>query len=88
VYEQWLDSVREILEDPNSDALSFWAILKPTSLHEEVYVYTPKGDMKILPKGATALDFAFNIHTDIGYHCTAVKVNDKLVPMGYKLQEW
>jgi GTP pyrophosphokinase len=49
-------------------------------------VYTPKGDLKILPKGATALDFAFNIHSEIGYHCQAVKINNKLVPMGYKLQ--
>ena len=55
-------------------------------MQEEVYVYTPKGDMKILPKGATALDFAFSIHTDVGYHCSAVKVNNKLVPMGYELQ--
>ena len=54
--------------------------------NEEVYVYTPKGDMRILPKGATALDFAFSIHTDIGYHCTAIKVNEGIKPMGYKLK--
>lgn len=86
VYERWLDSVREILEDPNSDAVEFLGDFKNNSLfNEEVYVYTPNGDMKILPKGATALDFAFSIHTDVGYHCTAIKVNNKLVPMGYKL---
>ncbi|MDX1665754.1 MAG: RelA/SpoT family protein [Saprospiraceae bacterium] len=87
VYERWLDSVREILEDPNSDAVEFIGDFKANNLfNEEVYVYTPKGDMKILPKGSTALDFAFGIHTDIGYHCSAVKVNNKLVPMGYKLK--
>jgi len=57
-----------------------------TLFNEEVYVYTPKGDMKILPKGATALDFAFSIHTDIGYHCVSIKVNNKLAPLGYELQ--
>lgn len=87
VYERWLDSVREVLDDPNSDAIEFMSDFKNNSLfQEEVYVYTPKGDMKMLPKGATALDFAFNIHTDIGYHCISIKVNNKLVPMGYKLE--
>ena len=87
VYERWLDSVREILEDPNSDAIEFLVDFKANTLFsEEVYVYTPKGDMKILPKGATALDFAFSIHTDIGYHCVSIKVNNKLAPLGYELQ--
>ena len=87
VYERWLDSVREILEDPNSDAVEFLGDFKANNLfNEEVYVYTPVGDMKILPKGSTALDFAFSIHTDVGYHCASIKVNKKLVPMGYKLR--
>ncbi|MEL6637492.1 MAG: RelA/SpoT family protein [Bacteroidota bacterium] len=86
VYDNWLDSVREILENSDSDAMEFLSDFKTNLFKEEVYVYTPKGDMKILPKGATALDFAFSIHTDIGYHCAAIKVNNKLVPMGYKLQ--
>ncbi|PHN03914.1 RelA/SpoT family protein [Flavilitoribacter nigricans] len=87
VYERWLDNVREILEDPNSDAVEFLGDFRANNLFtEEVFVYTPTGDMKILPSGATALDFAFSIHTDIGYHCTAIKVNNRLVPMGYKLQ--
>lgn len=87
VYERWLDSVREILDDPNSDAVEFLGDFRANNLfNEEVYVYTPRGDMKILPKGATALDFAFGIHTDVGYHCSAIKVNNKLVPMGYKLK--
>lgn len=87
VYERWLDSVREILDNPAVDAVEFLGNFKSDNLFsEEVYVYTPMGDMKILPKGATALDFAFSIHTDVGYHCTSIKVNNKLVPMGYKLR--
>ena len=87
VFEQWLDSVRDIMEDPASNAVEFLDNFKDNNLfQEEIFVYTPKGDLKILPKGATALDFAFSIHSDVGYHCTAVKVNKKLVPMGYKLQ--
>ncbi|MEM1322118.1 MAG: RelA/SpoT family protein [Bacteroidota bacterium] len=86
VYESWLDNVRDILENNDSDAIEFLNDFKTNLFNEEVYVYTPKGDMKILPKGATALDFAFSIHSDVGYHCTAIKVNNKLVPMGYKLQ--
>ncbi|MBR9922720.1 MAG: bifunctional (p)ppGpp synthetase/guanosine-3',5'-bis(diphosphate) 3'-pyrophosphohydrolase [Bacteroidetes bacterium] len=86
VYEVWLDGVRDLLDNSNSDALEFLSDFKTNLFNEEVYVYTPKGDMKMLPKGATALDFAFSIHTDIGYHCTAVKVNNRQVPLGYKLK--
>lgn len=86
VFESWFDNVRDILENPDSDSVEFLNDFKTNLFQEEVYVYTPKGDLKILPKGATALDFAFNIHSDLGYHCTAIKVNKKLVPFGYKLQ--
>lgn len=86
VYDNWLDSIREIMDNPNSDALEFISDFKTNLFQEEVYVYTPRGDLKVLPKGATALDFAFSIHTDIGYHCQAIKINNRLVPMGYKLQ--
>ena len=86
VYDTWLDSIREILDSQHSDAVEFINDFKTNLFNEEVYVYTPKGEMKILPKGATALDFAFSIHSDIGYHCQAIKVNQKLVPMGYKLK--
>jgi len=86
VYNAWLDNVRDIMESPTADALEFLNDFKTNLFKEEIYVYTPKGDMKVLPKGATALDFAFAIHTDIGYHCMAIKINNKLVPMGYKLQ--
>ncbi|MFQ5445379.1 MAG: RelA/SpoT family protein [Saprospiraceae bacterium] len=85
VYEKWLDQVRDLMENPNSDALEFISDFKNNLYSEEIYVVTPAGDMINLPKGATALDFAFSIHTDVGYHCKAVKVNNRIVPMGYKL---
>ena len=86
IYDHWLDNIRSLLDSENSDATEFLSDFKTNLFSEEVYVYTPKGDMRVLPKGATALDFAFSIHTDVGYACTAVKVNNKLVPLGYKLQ--
>ncbi len=87
VYERWLDSVRETLEDPTSDPVQFIGDFRSNNLfNEEVYVYTPKGDMRILPKGATALDFAFHIHSDVGYHCLSIHINNKLVPMSYVLE--
>lgn len=86
VYESWLDNIRDLMEEADKDALEFVTDFKSNLFKEEVFVYTPNGDMKILPKGATALDFAFSIHTDIGYHSTAIKVNNRLVPMGYKLE--
>ncbi len=86
VFSTWLDGVREVLENPSNDAVEFISDFKSNLFSEEVYVYTPKGDMKMLPKGATALDFAFSIHTMLGYRCTAVKVNNKLEPLGYQLQ--
>lgn len=84
-YDSWLDNIREILDHKHANAVEFVNDFKTNLFSEEVYVFTPKGDMRILPKGATALDFAFEIHTDVGYHAAAIKVNNKLVPMGYKL---
>lgn len=86
VFDLWLDNVRDLLDTSNSDTLEFLNDFKKNLFSEEVYVFTPRGDMKILPKGATALDFAFEIHTEVGYHATALKVNNKLVPMGYELE--
>ena len=85
-FGDWLDNVRDILENSNSNAIEFINDFKTNLFNEEVYVYTPMGDMKVMPKGATALDFAFSIHTDVGYRCTSIKVNGKLEPMGYVLQ--
>jgi len=86
VYANWLDNIRDILDAPHANAIEFLEDFKSNLFKEEVYVFTPKGDMKILPKGATALDFAFHIHSDVGYKATAIKVNNKLVPMGHILE--
>ncbi|MBP7273222.1 MAG: bifunctional (p)ppGpp synthetase/guanosine-3',5'-bis(diphosphate) 3'-pyrophosphohydrolase [Saprospiraceae bacterium] len=84
-YDNLLEKVREALSNPNVDAVEFVTEMKTNLFDEEIYVMTPKGDMRILPQGATALDFAFDIHTDIGSRCSAVKVNNKLEGMGYVL---
>lgn len=87
VYEQWFDSVRDILDDPNSDTVQFLGDFRDNAFfNEEVYVWTPDGDMKSLPKGATALDFAFSIHTDVGFHCQSVLVDERIVPLSYRLK--
>jgi guanosine-3',5'-bis(diphosphate) 3'-pyrophosphohydrolase len=86
VYQVWLDNIRDILENPISDALEFLSDFKTNLFNEEIYVYTPNGDLKILPKGATALDFTFSIHSDVGSKASAIKVSNRLVPMGYKLR--
>ena len=84
-YEPWLDSIRDLLDGGSGDAAEFLADFKTNLFAEEVFVYTPNGDLVNLPKGATALDFAFSVHSMVGYHCQAVKVNNRLVPMGYEL---
>ena len=86
IYESWLDNIRDMMDDGDKDALEFVSDFKSNLFSEEIFVYTPQGDMKVLPKGATALDFAFSIHTDIGYHANAIKVNNRLVPMGHELK--
>lgn len=85
VYEKWLDQVRELMANPGSDALEFISDFKNNLYAEEIFAVTPRGDLLNLPKGATALDFAFHIHSDVGYHAKAIKVNNKIVPMGFKL---
>lgn len=85
VYEVWLDNIRELMDNKEADAIEFLDDFKTNLFQEEVYVFTPKGDMKALPKGSTALDFAFSIHTDVGYHCKSIFINNKLVPMGHLL---
>lgn len=87
VFDRWLDSIKDMIDSKEeSNALEFLSEVKANLFKREVYVYTPNGDMRILPNGATALDFAFDIHSQVGYNCTAIKVNNKLVPMGYVLQ--
>lgn len=84
--DSWLKKIREILEDPDSSSLEFLDDFKLNVFSSEIIIFTPKGDNKIMPVGATALDFAFEIHTDIGYKSIGAKVNYKLVPLSYQLQ--
>lgn len=86
VYDVWLDNVRELLETNSGDALEFLHDFKSHLYNEEVYVHSPKGDVIVLPKGATGLDFAFQIHSGLGAQCSGVKVNDRLVPLSYPLK--
>ena len=84
--DKWLVTIKEILDDPQPDAMDFLDTIKLNLYASEIFVFTPKGEIRILPAGATALDFAFSIHTVVGTHCIGAKVNHKLVPMTYKLQ--
>lgn len=84
--EKWLIRVRELLERQDLTALEFVDDFRGNLFNEEVFVFTPRGELKTLPKGATALDFAFEIHTDIGAKCIGAKVNQKLVPINHILK--
>jgi GTP pyrophosphokinase len=83
--ESWLLRIREMLENPDPNALEFIDDFKLNLFSDEMFVFTPKGDMKTLPVNATALDFAFEIHTQVGEHCIGAKVNHKLAPLSYVL---
>ncbi len=83
--DDWLQKIRELLKNPESNALDFMDDFKLNLFSKEIYVFTPNGDLKILPSGATALDFAYEIHTDIGNKCIGAKVNHKLMPISQKL---
>ena len=85
-FEKWFQQIRDALSNPEANSLDFLQDFKTSFLAEEIYVYTPKGDVKTLPLGATALDFAFSVHTAVGSKCIGAKVNHKLVPIGYKLK--
>jgi GTP pyrophosphokinase len=82
----WLSTIKEILDDPQPDAMDFLDTIKLNLFASEIFVFTPKGEIKTMPAGCTALDFAFQIHTFIGSHCIGAKVNHKLVPLSHKLQ--
>lgn len=85
-FDKWFHQIREALSNQDSNSLDFLQDFKTSFLAEEIYVYTPKGDVKMLPIGATALDFAFSVHTAVGSKCIGAKVNHKLVPISYKLR--
>lgn len=83
--DDWINQIRELLENPEANALDFIDEFKLNLFSKEIFVFTPKGDLRTLPKGATALDFAFDIHTQLGATCLGTKVNGKLVPLSHKL---
>ncbi|MGQ1888885.1 RelA/SpoT family protein [Thermophagus sp. OGC60D27] len=84
--DNWLQRIREVLNNPESDSLEFLDDFKLNLFSQEIMIFTPKGDVKVMPKGATALDLAFEIHTDLGYKCIGAKVNYKLVPLSHELK--
>lgn len=85
-FDKWIGQIKELLENHNADALDFIDDFKLNLYNEEIFIFTPNGDMKNLPSGATALDFAFAVHTKVGEHCLGAKVNNKLVPLSYELR--
>lgn len=84
--EVWLNRLREVLEQPNSDAVNFVKDFRLNLYASEIFVFTPEGDLKSLPQGATPVDFAFHIHTEIGMHTRGAKINGKIVPLSYRLR--
>jgi GTP pyrophosphokinase len=85
-FDIWFHQIREVLAGQDTNSIDFLQDFKISFLAEEIYVYTPKGDVKMLPVGASALDFAFAVHTAVGVKCIGAKVNHKLVPLGHKLR--
>ncbi len=84
--DNWLGKVRDILDSPDTDSSDIIDEFKLSLYHKEIFIFTPKGDLKKFPKGASVLDFAFDIHTEVGANCAGALVNGKNVPIRYKLQ--
>ena len=85
-FDKWFGQIREVISSQDTDSVDFLQDFKTSFLVEEIYVYTPRGDVKMLPIGSSTLDFAFSIHSAIGTKCIGAKVNHKLVPLSYKLR--
>ena len=83
--EEWIGRIRELLENPDANAVDFIDDFKLNLFSDEIFVFTPKGDLITLPVNASALDFAFEIHTEVGAHCLGAKVNGRLVPLSHVL---
>ncbi len=84
--DNWLKSIRDMLENAESDSMEFLDSVKLNLFSQEMMIFTPKGEVKVMPVGSTALDFAFEIHTKLGYHCIGAKVNYKLEPLSHELK--
>lgn len=85
-FDRWIGEIRDLMDSHSEDAMDFINEFKLNLFDDEIYVFTPKGELRIFPKGATTLDFAFDIHTDIGLTCIGAKVNKKLVPLSHQLK--
>lgn len=85
-FDEWLNKIRDLLESPDPNAIDFIDDFKLNLFAEEIFVFTPTGEVRTLPAGATSLDFAFDIHTEVGMRCIGAKVNGKLYPLSHKLQ--
>ncbi|MBR4842448.1 MAG: bifunctional (p)ppGpp synthetase/guanosine-3',5'-bis(diphosphate) 3'-pyrophosphohydrolase [Bacteroidaceae bacterium] len=84
--DHWLETIKEILEDPQPDSMDFLDTIKLNLYSSEIFIFTPKGELRTMPQGSTVLDFAFTIHTFMGTHCIGAKVNHKLEAVNYELQ--
>ena len=84
--DKWIREIKDILEHPDKDAMEFLGTFKLNLFAQEVFVFTPKGEIKTMPAGSTALDFAFMLHSELGEHCIGAKVNHTLVPLSYRLK--
>jgi GTP pyrophosphokinase len=84
-FDRWISEIRDLLENPDANAMDFINEFKANLFADEIYVFTPKGELRVLPNGATILDFAYDIHSDIGDQCIGAKVNNRLVPLSYQL---
>lgn len=84
--DEWIEKIRKLLESPQNQAIDFIDDVKLNLFSDEIFVFTPAGDLRTLPSGATALDFAYEIHSRVGDSCIGAKVNHKLVPLNYKLK--
>lgn len=85
-FDRWVSEIRSLLENPDINAMDFVNDFKLNLFRDEIYIFTPKGDLRVLPNGSTILDFAYDLHTDIGNQCIGGKVNNRLVPLSYQLQ--
>jgi|TARA_R110000737_G_scaffold17480_1_gene35183 guanosine-3',5'-bis(diphosphate) 3'-pyrophosphohydrolase len=85
-FDRWIAEIRDLMENPNGNALDFVDEFKLNLFAEEIYVFTPKGELRVLPVKSTILDFAYDIHTDIGDRCIGAKVNNRLVPLSHQLE--
>nr|WP_299205698.1 RelA/SpoT family protein [uncultured Brumimicrobium sp.] len=85
-FDRWIGEIRELIGNHSEDAMDFVNEFKLNLFNDEIYVFTPQGELRVLPTGATTLDFAFDIHTDIGLKCIGAKVNKRLVPLSHQLK--